>query len=67
MNYETPADTPRDKLAFLLSEIMNDSAPLGWTRYRGYAACLLASDKLREILREEDRKKRADRKADPRR
>jgi len=29
-------------LAFSLSEIMNDSAPIGWSRYIGAARCLRA-------------------------
>lgn len=33
---------PEDALAHALSEIMNDSAPMGWERYRFPASCLLA-------------------------
>ena len=32
---------PEWKLAFLLSEIMNDGAPLGWSKYIWIAKCLL--------------------------
>jgi hypothetical protein len=31
------------RLAFVLSEIMNDGAPLGWSKYIWVAECLLAS------------------------
>lgn len=34
---------PEWKLAFVLSEIMNDSAPLGWGKYIFAAECLLAN------------------------
>lgn len=30
-----------DRLAWYLSEIHNDAAPIGWQRYRGMAALLL--------------------------
>ncbi len=30
-------------VAWVLSEIMNDNAPLGWSRYIGQAKCLLAA------------------------
>jgi hypothetical protein len=30
-------------LAFTMSEIMNDNAPIGWHKYIGAAECLLAS------------------------
>lgn len=34
---------PVDSLAFALSEIMNDNAPIGWSKYRPHAANLLAN------------------------
>jgi len=33
---------PEWELAFILSEIMNDFAPIGWSQYIGPAKCLLA-------------------------
>lgn len=33
---------PTWKLAFVLSEIQNDNAPLGWGKYIWIAKCLLA-------------------------
>ena len=40
MSYQAPTDS-RDRLAHILSEVMNDDAPIGWESYRGYAECLL--------------------------
>ena len=34
---------PTWDLAFVLSEIQNDDAPLGWSRYISTAKCLLAA------------------------
>ena len=34
------------ELAFVLSEIENDCAPIGWSRYIGTAECLLAHFKI---------------------
>lgn len=34
---------PEWDVAFTLSEIFNDSAPLGWGKYIGRAQCLLAA------------------------
>ena len=34
---------PEWELAFSLSEIQNDSAPMGWSRYIWVAECLLAN------------------------
>ncbi len=34
---------PEWKLAFLLSEIDNDNAPLGWSKYNFIAGCLISN------------------------
>lgn len=34
-------NNPEWHLAFVLSEIMNDYAPIGWSKYIGTARCLL--------------------------
>jgi hypothetical protein len=34
---------PEWRLAFVLSEIQNDSAPIGWSKYLGAAKCLLGA------------------------
>lgn len=36
------------KLAFVLSEIMNDNAPIGWSRFIWVAECLLANYEITE-------------------
>lgn len=33
---------PEWDLAFTLSEILNDNAPIGWSKYITFAECLLA-------------------------
>ena len=38
-------------LAFVLSEIQNDGAPIGWGRYIGAAECLLAHYDIKPKLR----------------
>lgn len=40
------------QLAFSLSEIQNDAAPLGWGRYIWVAACLLANYDIRRKVPE---------------
>lgn len=45
-----PDDSPEERLAFILSEIMDDSAPIGWEKYRGAACCLLHNKEAREII-----------------
>jgi len=36
------------QLAFVLSEIMNDNAPIGWSKYIWIAECLLAHFEIKE-------------------
>lgn len=59
MNYYEPYDedtaSPEDRLAWLLCQVIDDDAPLRWTRYRFAAGCLLTeSNPLREILAQYD-------------
>lgn len=42
-NKEQIAANPEWDLAFVLSEIQNDKAPIGWSRYILAAKCLLAA------------------------
>jgi hypothetical protein len=43
---------PEWQLAFSLSEIENDNAPIGWSKYIGTAKCLLANyDIKRKVSR----------------
>jgi len=54
MSYETyrrENATPIDQLAWLLCQIIDDDAPLRWTKHRFTAECLLAkNNNLREIV-----------------
>lgn len=38
---------PEWELAFTLSEIMNDNAPIGWWKYVSPARCLLAAYEIK--------------------
>lgn len=35
-------------VAWVLSEILNDGAPIGWSRYIGAAQCLLAAFEMKQ-------------------
>ena len=48
--YTRPSDSNIDQMAHILSEIMNDNAPIGWERYRGFAACLLANKDAQKLM-----------------
>lgn len=54
MSYSRPnlAD-PTDRLAHFLSELHNESAPLGWERYRSLAAPLLMKFPIHDVLMDE--------------
>lgn len=39
---------PEWQLAFSLSEIENDNAPIGWSRYISTAKCLLANYEIKK-------------------
>jgi hypothetical protein len=38
---------PEWELAFTLSELLNDEAPIGWSKYIGMARCLLAAYEIK--------------------
>lgn len=42
-----------DRLAHMLSEMHNDSAPLGWERYRALANLLFAKFPIESIVQDE--------------
>lgn len=42
---------PLDEIAHILSEIMNDNAPIGWERYRGFAGFVLHNERLLQLMR----------------
>lgn len=46
-NREEIATNPEWQLAWVLSEILNDAAPLGWSKYVSTARCLLAAYEMR--------------------
>lgn len=50
--YYTKKVDLEDRLAHILSEISNDAAPIGWTKYRFEAGCLLAAEDVRKIFKE---------------
>jgi hypothetical protein len=39
-------------LAFVLSEILNDGAPIGWSKYISTAECLLAHYEIKRLVGE---------------
>jgi hypothetical protein len=43
----------QDRLAHLLSEIHNDSAPIGWERYRSLASSLMSKFPIHDIVMSE--------------
>jgi hypothetical protein len=47
-------DNPEWYLAWTLSEIQNDQAPIGWSKYIWIAKCLMASDvwKVRTTMKD---------------
>jgi len=52
-NRETIRENPEWDLAFVLSEIRNDDAPIGWSQYISDAQCLLAHYEIKERVLEE--------------
>ena len=46
---ETTADI-KDKIAYTLCQIMDDDAPLRWTRYRFAASCIAGNKELMSNL-----------------
>lgn len=48
-NEETASTT--DRIAWVLCQIIDDDAPMHWTRYRFAAECIALNDKLMADLR----------------
>ena len=46
-NTEQINNDPVWRVAFVLSEIMNDNAPIGWSKYIFVAKCLLSTFEIR--------------------
>ena len=49
MNYSPPTDSDQDQVAHILSELLNDNAPIGWERYKYAADCLLRSEAFKRL------------------
>lgn len=53
--FDKETASPVDQLAWLLCQIIDDDAPMRWTRYRGPAVCLLGkTNNLRDIVKQYD-------------
>jgi hypothetical protein len=58
--YDVKTATAQDRIAWALCQIIDDDAPLYWTRYRFAAACIATNAKLMDdlqTLREEEKAK----------
>ena len=40
----------KDQAAKILCEIIDDNAPLGWEKYRGFVRCIVCNNDLMQIL-----------------
>ncbi len=43
--------SPEDRVAWALCQIIDDDAPLRWTRYRGVASCIARNPELMADLK----------------
>lgn len=50
--YEKEYATTTDRVAWVLCQIIDDDAPLHWTRYRFLAECIARNKKVMEDLNE---------------
>lgn len=48
--FDSKTAPPEDRVAWALCQIIDDDAPLRWTRYRLVAACLAANRDAMEAL-----------------
>lgn len=44
--FETPQETAVDRVAWVLCQIIDDDAPMRWTRYRFAALCIAKNPEL---------------------
>lgn len=44
--YDKETASPRDRVAWALCQILDDDAPLRWTRYRFAATCIAKNKEL---------------------
>jgi hypothetical protein len=50
--YHKETATVKDRIAWALCQIIDDDAPLRWTRYRGLAECIAKNPELMADLQE---------------
>ena len=50
--YDEATASAKDRIAWVLCQIIDDDAPLRWTRYRGAAECIAKNPKLMADLKE---------------
>jgi hypothetical protein len=48
--FDAETASTEDKIAWVLCQIIDDDAPLRWTRYRFVAKCIATNSKLMEDL-----------------
>lgn len=44
--YDKASASPRDRIAWALCQIIDDDAPIRWTRYRFAAECIAGNSEL---------------------
>lgn len=50
--YDEETASPRDRVAWALCQIIDDDAPLRWTRYRFIAECIALNPEIMTALRD---------------
>ena len=50
--YDEETASIEDKVAWAICQIIDDDAPLRWTRYRFMANCIVTNEKLMNNLKE---------------
>ena len=51
-SYDEETATVEDKVAWVLCQIIDDDAPMRWTRYRFAAGCIAMNEELMNNLKE---------------
>ena len=49
--YDEETASTKDRVAWVLCQIIDDDAPMRWTRYRGAAVCIALNKELMADLR----------------
>lgn len=50
-SYDPETASTVDRAAWVLCQIIDDNAPMGWTRYRFFAECIATNPRLMEDLK----------------